>query len=78
MTPNVRGFTAYDDAGRPIGVYLDHPGEECAFDPDTLQCPCGRLNLGVVPDPDTHTCDPRRCCSTCKRHVNPHQGCVLR
>ena len=25
-----------------------------------------------------HACNPDRCCRVCKRHVNPHQGCLLR
>ena len=25
-----------------------------------------------------HACDPERCCRQCKRHVNPHRGCLLR
>lgn len=54
-----------------------------------LAATLGWTVVGVVSDPESedycaacsllrHTCDPDRCCSTCKRHAMPHKGCILR
>lgn len=36
------------------------------------------INGHRMPPPNTHTCDPRRCCMECHRHTIPHFGCILR
>lgn len=65
--PNTRPFTWTDDAGNVIGAYLDHPGEPCAFHPSTGICDCGRLNIGIVPEPIQYPTLTIRFCTTWDR-----------
>lgn len=48
----------YNDQGFGVGFRLSHPeGVECGFHPESHQCSCGRLDVGLVPADDDGAVD---------------------
>jgi hypothetical protein len=47
--PEVYPEPIYNDQGFGVGFRVVHPpGVECVFPPDTHQCSCGKIDVGIV------------------------------